>query len=627
MCGIAGIFQKKITGIDHNQAIKRMSDAMKHRGPNDEGFFYSKGTHLAHRRLSIIDIASGHQPMTTNDERYTIVFNGEIYNFNSIKQELINFNHQFTTVSDTEVLLKAYQQWGVKCLQKLIGMFSFAIHDNQNESVFICRDRLGIKPLYYYETDHEIIFASEIKALIQSRLMDRSININSLDYFMTLSYLPQEHSLFEGVKKLKPGHYALINNSGLVPHRYWWLNETPSYDGTFNEASNELERLLKDSVQLRLISDVPIGVFLSGGIDSAAIVAMVSGQRNKPIDTFSMGYENSPDISELANAKKTASRYNTNHHELLMTHSDFISALKSAITFSEDPIVDDSAIALHQLSKFSSQHATVLLGGEGSDEIFAGYPLYRLMAKTEKIRKYLSSIIQHADSPLLSNNEKLNKYIHWCSKPLLQKYKSIPNDLTPTIKHRMYNSDFYDAQNNNTNVLFESITDEMFSGTDLQKMQQIDLQTWLPDNLLLKGDKMSMAASIELRVPFLDHRLVEFGFSLPDKYKIHNGTGKYILKHCMEKYIDHSIIYQKKKGFPVPITEWFRNKLFDEIHDTILSTNSLCMQYFNRQYINRILQDHRTGKQDLSRRILTFLTLELWHQHFINPKTFNATNN
>lgn len=619
MCGICGIiFHRSAKSGEH--LIQKMNSAMVHRGPDGGGTFHDDGgVYLGHRRLSIIDHVGGAQPMKDEAGRYTVVFNGEIYNYQRIRQEMQEESPcKFLTNSDTEVLLSAYSRYGSECLSKFIGMFAFAIHDSRDGSLFIARDRLGIKPFYYVEKSDYFIFASEIKALFASGLVRPEVNLAALDYYLTLGYVPGQQTMFRGINKLLPGHYGIFKNGQFSEHRYWNISSSQTFTRSYREAQEDLGALLEDSIRLRLISDVPVGVFLSGGVDSSAVVATIVKKIGRNISTFSVGYSDDPTLSELSTAKAVAERFSTDHHEYILEHSDFFASIDDLLTYSEEPIVEAAAIALYQLSKVAQKHATVLLSGEGADEIFAGYPLYLISKKIETLRAgFPSWLTQKAAQFAAGHNEKFAKYCDWLSMSPAHRYKGISQDVTISIKTRMYTPELL-ATVGEVDQSFYSLFTALENGSDLKRMQYVDVNTWLPDDLLLKADKMTMAASIELRVPFLDHRLVEFGLSIPDSYKIVSGNAKYILKDYMRKYLPDHMIFQKKKGFPVPIARWFKGDLYNSISEILLDKKTSERGYISPAYVQRILKLHSKGKADMSRRLLSLLVLELWHRKYID---------
>ncbi len=620
MCGIAGIVDFRGGHLGMTLALAQMRNSMVHRGPDEEGDYSDGKVHLTHRRLRIIDISSGQQPMMTEDGQFVCVFNGEIYNFLQIRKVLERLGHSFKTRSDTEVLLKSYVEWGTDCLDKFIGMFAFAIYDKKRNLVFFARDRLGIKPFYYHTNRQYFAFASEIKALLNSGLISGEVETGCIDFYMSLGYVPAPKTMFKNILKLKPGHYGILKDDGkvqIIP--YWSLRRVKQFEGTFQDARDELEYLLKNSTALHLISDVPVGVFLSGGVDSATVVAVICKKLRRSISTFSIGYSDFPEFSELDKAEIIAKRYNTDHHPIILSHEDFFESLDSLIFFTEEPIVEAAAIALLQLSKHAKQFATVLLSGEGGDEVFAGYPLYRIMKYTELVRRIMPQRILEMGylRKTLSRTEKYKKYFDWIRRSLENKYWGISNDVTRSVKTDMYQKDTLN-QAEDTEAFFLKLLDDVADKTDLQKMQYVDMNTWLPDDLLLKADKMTMAASIELRVPFLDHRIVEFGFSLPDRFKVRMSQQKYIIRNLMYGELPYNIINQKKKGFPTPLPRWFRTKLYGKVRDILLDDRCVSRGYFKPEYIRGVLRKHKDGTEDLSRRILSLLVLELWHRKYID---------
>ena len=621
MCGISGILNiqndKPVIADD----IRKMNDLMVHRGPEAEGVFIDRNLGLGHRRLKIIDIEGGIQPMHSEDQSITVVFNGEIYNFKEIKRDLEAKGHKFKSHSDTEVIIYAYLEYGEKCVDHFRGMFGIAIYDKRHKRIFIIRDRLGIKPLYYYKDDTQFIFASEIKPILEILKHKPGVHLASIDFYMDVGYTPGEETLFDGIKKLKPGHTLLIENNRFIFNCYWDLENTKTNDISFEQAKSEFEELLRESIDLRLISDVPLGAFLSGGLDSSAIVSLMSEKTSEPVKTFSVGYKNDPESSELGYAKIVSDHFKTEHHEFYLEPMDFFNSVDTLITHTEEPIVESAAIALYQLSKLAKEHVTVILSGEGGDEILAGYPLHQIMPKIDKghsFFKYAPDFVKKQIINSFSESDKKLKYIDWLSQPLEKRYHSISNDVTGSIKNNMYNDDYLRQSHQATSSYFNDLFSRMSKGTNLRKMTYTDIKSWLPDDLLVKADKMTMAASLELRVPLLDHKVVEYATALPDDYRLNGKQGKYLLKKVMEMHLPHEIIYRKKKGFPVPIAKWFRTDLYDKTREVLLDDRSLNRGYFKPQYVESMLINHKNESEDNSRRIFSMLNLELWHRKYID---------
>ncbi|VAW65931.1 Asparagine synthetase [glutamine-hydrolyzing] [hydrothermal vent metagenome] len=618
MCGICGIYNIEPENQVKDSQINQMNAMMIHRGPDAGGIFIKDNIGLGHRRLKIIDLEGGVQPMFSPDNNIVVVFNGEIYNFREIKKNLESKGYVFKTGSDTEVIIYAYIEYGEACVDHFRGMFGIAIYDKRHDRLFLIRDRLGIKPLYFYKDDKQFIFSSEIKPICEVLKNKPGVRLASLDFYMSVGYVPGKDTMFDGIKKLLPGHTLLIDKNTFRFTPYWDLQDLPSKDISFSQAMEEFEELLKESVSLRLMSDVPLGAFLSGGLDSSAIVSYMSEQSSSPVKTFSVGYRDDPESSELGYAKIISDYFKTDHHEFYLEPMDFFNSIDTLINYTEEPIVESAAIALYQLSKLAKEHVTVILSGEGGDEILAGYPLHQIMPKIDRAHKISKFIPQNIFNIISSSSEKKLKYLDWLNKPLSKRYQSISNDVTLRIKNNMYKSDYFLESHKMTCDYYEKIFSHLSSATNLRRMTYSDIKSWLPDDLLVKADKMTMAASLELRVPLLDHKLVEYTSLLPDNFRLNGNQGKHLLKKVMEKHIPHEIIYRKKKGFPVPIANWFRSSLYEKTREILLDDSSLNRGYFKPEYIEGMLSRHKDGSEDLSRRIFTMLNLELWHRKYID---------
>lgn len=619
MCGICGIVYKNTNRTVSAELIKKMAETISHRGPDEEGIYVKGNVGLAHKRLSIIDLASGHQPMINEDKSAGIVFNGEIYNHELIKMDLLQQGHKYITRSDTETILHAYEEYGPKCLNKLRGMFAFAIYDNRKQLLFLARDRVGKKPLYYFYDGNIFIFASEIKALIKSGLIPKQVNKSMIDFYLSIGYVPGKETLFEGIKKLEPGQYLVLDDKfNITIEEYWDIINIKTNYISYDNACKLLKEKLLESVKIRLMSEVPLGVFLSGGLDSSAIVALMSQIQSDPIKTFSVGYKNEPKSNELGYAKIISNRFKTEHYEFYLSSDDLFSSIDTFLQFTEEPIVESAGIALYKLAKMAKSKATVMLSGEGADEILAGYPIYEKMRKMEKIYA-LMKIIPPVLINLFKNDkfsEKALKYIDWMSVPFKKRFRSLAYDLSPTIKEMMYTQEYIENLDNTFDAYFESLYQKI-TGSYLRKMLYIDTKTWLAEDILLKADRMTMAASVELRAPFLDHELMEFAFSMPDNYKLQSGQGKFILKDIMKDLLPNEIIFRQKKGFPVPLNSWFKGDLHNRAKDLLTNKKAFDRGYFNKKYIYGLFERIKHG-EDLGRRIFSLVNLELWHQKYID---------
>jgi asparagine synthase (glutamine-hydrolysing) len=620
MCGLAGIVELVGTLARRDQ-IEAMTRAMVHRGPDGEGFFLRGNVALGHRRLSIIDVAGGDQPIYNEDHSVVVVYNGEIFNFRDVKLRLEAAGHVFRTNCDSEVIVHAYEEYGDECPTHFRGMFAFVIYDLRNDRVFLCRDRLGIKPLYYHFDGKRLLVASEIKPILGQLDGKTAVEDGLIDFYMSLGYVPGRQTLFRGIRRLLPGHTMTFAGGRLSEKQYWDIANVPPIAISAAEAEERFEALLMESVRLRLMSEVPLGAFLSGGVDSSAIVSCMSRMVDEPIKTFSVGYSDDPASSELKFARIVASKFSTDHNEFILESGDFFESLELLLTHMEEPVVESAAVALFQLSKLAREQVTVILSGEGGDEILAGYPLYRSMPKIDKLHGFAKHIPNGIRKLIASHalpTEKAMKYWDWAGIPLADRYWGISNDVTESIKARMYSPEFLAAQQDSVHQYFHGLFRAINSGTDLRRMSYTDLKSWLPDDLLIKADKMTMACSLELRVPLLDHRLLEFCTALPDKFRSNGREGKVLLKRVMEKYLPKEIIYRPKRGFPVPIASWFRGPLYERVCQVLLDPRTQARRYFRAGYTERILKRHRNGNEDLSRRIFSLLALELWHRKYID---------
>jgi asparagine synthase (glutamine-hydrolysing) len=621
MCGIAGLVDPANPSAVSVPHLKELTDLMAHRGPEAQGHFIEAGVGLGHRRLRIIDLEGGIQPMFTDDGAIVTVFNGEIYNYRELRANLQAHGHRFRTASDTETILYAYRQYGDACVEHFRGMFAIAIYDRPRRRLLLIRDRLGIKPLYYAWDGARLVFASEVKPILTALACRPAVHADVLDFYLSVGYVPGADTLFRNVRRLLPGHTLVWEDGRVTTRQYWDLEAAEPYSGTFEDAMEEFRDLAAESVRLRLVSDVPLGAFLSGGLDSSTIVALMSDEMQEPVKTFSVGYTNQPASSELEYARLVARHFGTDHHEYILEPMDFFESVDHLLRYAEEPVVESAAIALLQLSRLAKEHVTVILSGEGGDEILAGYPLHRIMPQVDRLHRAVRLVPPPARRWIgdrFPSHEKATKYWDWAGEPFATRYQSISNDVTVGIKRRMYASrELLDAHTR-TEAYYRGLFEHLPAATSLRRMTYADIKSWLPDDLLLKADKMTMAASLELRVPFLDHKVVEFATNLPDGFRRRGPEGKYLLKKLMEPRLPPGIVYRKKQGFPVPIASWFRGPLYDRVSEVLLDGRSRHRGYFHPHYVEETLARHRRGRQDLSRRIFALLTLELWHRKYID---------
>lgn len=622
MCGILGI--KHFTSKIDQQRVTAMRDTMSYRGPDDNGIWCDEQAQisLAHLRLSILDpTPAGHQPRVEAGYNCVISYNGEVYNYLEIRAELEQLGYHFETGTDTEVILKAYIEFGRGCLDKFNGMFAIAIWDGNKQELFIARDRLGIKPVYYYHNEQEFIFASETKAILAGLEQKPDINAHLIDDYMSYGYIPGEDTLHLGIKRLMPGHCALIKGQDVKIWQWWDLKFDNNDDKGFDHYVAKSKALLESAIDLRLRSDVPLGIFLSGGIDSSAVVGLLADKVPERLKTFSIGYDFGKGFDESEYARLVADKFNTDHHEIKVTPQQFQQFIPEYIRLMDEPVTEAAAISLYFVSKLAKEKVTVALSGEGSDEIFAGYDLYRYMSTLDNYRNLVgssaASLFAGISNKVFGESHKISKYLNMAKYPTEHRYKGISTYQEQHKKH-LYKAEFsqlvneYKAKTSSFNAdLFAKVQGQ----DELSKMLYFDTKTWLVDDLLIKADRMSMAASIELRVPFLDYRLVEFAATIPSKYKIKHGQGKYPLKKMMEGILPNDIIYRKKMGFPTPLKRMFQNELKDYAENLLLAKGANLHKYFNTSRIEQLLKEHNSNKYDHHRELWQLVVLEEWLQN------------
>ena len=620
MCGIAGLLDASGKEPSRDE-LKQMTEVIVHRGPNDSGFFTEPGIGLGFRRLSIIDLAEGHQPLANEDDTVWIVFNGEIYNYKALRESLQARGHVFRTHSDTEVIVHLYEEYGEACVQHLRGMFGFVIWDRRKRELFGARDHFGIKPFYYRQSGGKFWFASEIKSLLAIDGISRSIQPESLLQFLSFQYVPEPNTMFAGIHKLPPAHYVKVTEDGRVSiHRYW----DPMFEPVrrpFGDYVEEIREALKDSVKHHLVSDVERGCFLSSGIDSTAIAAHI--KQIEPLRTFSVGFEG-PN-NELPIARETAKELGTEHYEKLITAKDFFDVLPNAVWHQDEPVADPSAIALYHVAKLAREHVTVVLSGEGADELFGGYRIYcephalkPLTWMPGPLAAFVRALAQLAPASLPGRN-----YVLRGTTPLEKRFlgnaKIFSEDMKASLLAtgqellRTYKNPFAVAAD------YYEKTRHQYPVT---RMQYIDMNLWMPGDILMKADKMTMAHSLELRVPFLDTKVFDVARRMPVDYRISNGTTKYIFRKAMEGIIPDPILNRPKLGFPVPLREWLRGPqgllVLEQIKASGIET------YLNLAEIERMVASHRNGKVDYSRRIWTVYIFALWHMTYIQDRPHSA---
>jgi len=625
MCGICGKLNFDRNKPVSSGLLKRMADTIVHRGPDDEGYYLSGPVGLGFRRLSIIDLATGHQPLSNEDGTVWIVFNGEIYNFEELRKDLLSRGHVFRTRTDTEVIVHLYEEFGPACVEQLRGMFGFAIWDERQQTLMLARDRVGIKPVYYALGQNSLVFGSEMKAILADPEINAQVRPEIVDRFLTFYYVPGEDTLFRDIFKLKPGTYLTVRQGKAEVHQYWDLNFHPVPKSTA-DAEGELIELLDECVRLHMISDVPVGILLSGGVDSSAMVSFASSRTDHRLGSFTLGFGGTEVPDERPYARMAAERYGTDHHEMTISAADFRDFLPRYAWYMEEPVCEAPAVALYYITKLARESVKVLISGEGGDEAFAGYQTYRGVMWVERLKRMLgpvrgplSSIAGAVNGTL--HNQRIDKYGPLLARPFESYYysrNSGPDSYFNKNLSELYSGDFAAASDKDfaTRPMQRIMASSKNFGL-INRMLYVDTKSSLPDDLLLKADKMTMANSIELRVPFLDHKLLEFAASLPENLKVRGFTTKFIAKKALSSRIPEPILTRRKAGFPVPFGTWMRKELKGYVHEVLLDRTTAERGYFNTACVERLL---RTNAQSgaYAKEVLSLLTLELWHRAFLS---------
>lgn len=626
MCGICGIIEKNNHNIDI-EVLKSMNFALLHRGPDEEGYFVDKNVALAMRRLSIIDLSTGKQPIFNEDQTLALVFNGEIYNFYELRDELIKKGHLFRTTSDTEVIIHLYEEEKENFPKKLRGMFAIALVDLKEKKLILTRDRFGKKPIYYFNNQKAFAFSSELNSLSKHPAFKKDINLNAINLYLSLQYIPSPYTVYEDVFKLEPATILVLDFKGNIikKEKYWSLNKTEAKI-SFEEAKDKLIKLLFEAVRLRMVADVEIGAFLSGGIDSSIVVGIMSKLSSKPIKTFSIGFKEEK-FSELNYAKKVAEKFSTQHTELIVT-DNMIDIVEDLPIFYGEPFADPSALPTYYVSKITSKYLKVALNGDGGDEAFGGYTRYVFIRMIEKLKKFgldipaafflrLFENINEGDAPfdLIWKLKKAAKALSTID--IENVYISSISFFDPFEKERYLSKAFKEK----TIDLSIKYLKEIFSEIDgdiLRKASYLDYHSYLPECLMTKMDRASMINSLETRSPFLDHILVEFAFSLPSNYKIKGIKTKHILKEAFSDILPKEVKSRGKMGFGIPLGPWFRKELKKVFEENCIRSGFIDRGYFKKDELLKLWQDHINFKKDNGYRLWAILILELWHKKYLN---------
>ena len=631
MCGIFGILS---TNPAHFAHTEEQMKAIYHRGPDEQGTWGNEQVFLGNCRLSIIDLVSGHQPIFNEKKSCCIVYNGELYNFEDLRPQLQSRGHRFTTHSDTEVVLRAYEEWGIDCLKKFNGMFAFAIWDDTKKALFVARDRIGEKPLYYYRGRDRLVFGSEIKSIVADPTIPREVNPRGLSNFVTFGHSLAPDTMYKDIFKLLPAHYLIAAGGKIETRQYWDVGDEPQIpDGkelSEEEYAERILTLLDDSVKRRMVADVPVGAFLSGGVDSSAIVALMCRHTRERVKTFSLGFTIGGAYNELSDAKRVADFLGTEHHEFRVDHLDMIGTLQKLVYQYDEPFGDAANFPVYLISEFARKHVKVVLAGEGGDELFGGYRRYAADLMAQRYQK-LPGFITRSLVPSLVG-----------AVPRLRRTKRIARTLPITDPAVRYGAWLEVFSREMREELFQPEFQKEIDGYDptwpylhyynlelngprsldhLNRIMYVDLKTWLSDTYMEKVDKATMAVSLEGRLPFLDHRLVELAFQIPGKYKIRGTSTKMILKKAVKSLVPPEVLTKPKHGFAVPTDPWFRGELKDFVFQTLTDERARRRGYFNAPYIEKLYKLHSEGKEVYDTALWFLLNFELWNRVYVDKQS------
>lgn len=625
MCGITGFVSKDVAepAVERAARLDRMCASIIYRGPDEQGTVVAGRAALGMRRLSIIDIKTGQQPIFTEDGNLAIVFNGEIYNFQEVKRELSSLGHSFKTNSDTEVIVHAFEEFGEKCLYKLRGMFAFAIWDLRSESLFIARDRIGKKPLFYTLTDKgEFIFGSELKTLLAHGGFEKKIDSAALDAYLSFGYVPEEFCIINNVKKLPPGFFLRFQDGKITTHKYWDLDLTPAFERSESEWADALFNKIREAVGIRMISEVPLGAFLSGGVDSSTVVGMMSQLSSKPVKTFSIGFHEDS-FDELKYARIAARHFRTDHHEFIVT-PDLFDVIGEIVWHFDEPFADQSALPTYLLSKMARDHVTVVLSGDGGDEMFAGYDRY-VIDQARNTYSRIPEVVRRQGlrrvSAALPHSSFGKNFLYNISLDPIDRYIDSVSTFNLPRKRQLYTSDMFAALNGSRSAgeaLFARFAKTPPGSDPLARLLYLDSKTYLPGDILTKVDRMTMANSLEARVPLLDHEVIELAAGMASHLKLKGGQTKYILKKAMAGLVPDNILHREKQGFGVPIESWINDQLRDQIYDDLSGQRMRERGWFDQKYVEILLNEHSSARRDNSNALWELWMLELWFRRYID---------
>jgi asparagine synthase (glutamine-hydrolysing) len=625
LCGIAGYFIKKGAQIDAG-LLKRMTRTLTHRGPDEEGYYINDrgNAGLGHRRLSIIDLATGQQPLSNEDGTVWISFNGEIYNFKDLIRELEAKGHVFRTKSDTEAIVHAWEEWGTKAVEKLRGMFAFALWDENKQQLFLARDRVGKKPLYYLDDPKRFMFGSEIKVILQAPEVSRQIDYTSFYDYLSLLYVPAPKTIFKSIKKLPAGHWALVTADTIKVESYWDLPFFPEHDLSESRMMEDLLNILDESTRIRMISEVPLGAFLSGGVDSSGVVALMAKGSSTPVKTNSISFSVAK-YNEAAFAQKVADLFHTDHHEFHVT-PDAVPIVEKLAWHYDEPFADSSAVPTYYVSETARKNVTVSLSGDGGDENFAGYRRYYFDMRENAVRSLVPAFLRnpvfgtigrlYPKADYLPQIFRGKAFISNVARDPVDAYYFSVSALYGQEKRKLVSPDILkEIGDYQTRDLFYDLYRKAPAVDHLSKIQYLDIKTYLCDDILTKVDRASMAVSLEVRCPILDHVFMEYAAKIPSKYKLVGKDGKHIFKKALKKYLPDDILYRKKMGFGVPVEEWLRTDL-KEYGGNLVLKGGASRQYLEKLMLEKFWNEHQSGLRNRSTELWIIMMLNLWHKNF-----------
>ncbi len=624
MCGIAGFAESSTFDRHTSDAdaalVQSMCHVIRHRGPDDEGVHTEAGVGLGMRRLSIIDLSTGHQPIRNEDGTVWVVFNGEIYNYQELRRELEAAGHRFYTSSDTETIVHAYEEWGEGAFARLRGMFGIALWDRPKRTLLLARDRAGIKPLHYAEHAGRLYFASEVKSLIAAGAVTRELDLTALDHYLSFLYAPRDRAIFKGVHKLPPGHFLKWSDGRIGISQYWQIGSAEPFSGSATEAAAALYGVLEEAVRSHMIADVPLGAFLSGGVDSSVVVGLMARASSRPVKTFSIGFDD-PQFDELEHARTVAQLFGTEHHEFVV-RPDGLSILDRLIAHFDEPFADSSAIPTWYVSEIARRHVTVVLSGDGGDELFGGYDRYLphpRVAQFDRLPVPGKRRVARMLWPLMPHGARGKNFLRHVSRSDDGRYLDSIAFFQPDEKAALYSAGVRQALAGASAEATLGAHFARFAALPAHsRMMRFDFETYLPEDVLTKVDRMSMAHSIESRVPLLDNEVIDFAATIPAALKIAGGRRKHILKEAARELLPSGILDRRKQGFGVPLGTWFRGGLTDVFADVLRAPVTRQRGYFEPAFVDRLVAEHLSAKRDHTLRLWQLLVFELWHRQYID---------